>query len=243
MAILVTNDDGYSEGLKVLYEVAQKFGKSYAIIPDRQQSAVSKSLTLHKALRLHKLHDRGHNIHTINGTPADCVLFSVYSKEFPKPILVLSGINYGDNTSLGAILSSGTLAACWEATLEGIPSIGFSIHKPESKWKMKNSWGDLEKMRDKIHHIIKMLKNKHAKDSFFSVSLPFTFSDKTKIVFTNKVQRNRFKTSILKRRDPYGGPYYWLCGDFSNAEKGKDLYEVAVKKNIVITKVSLDFVK
>ena len=71
MTILVTNDDGYCEGIKMLYEVAKDFDKTYAIIPDRQKSAISKALTLHKPLRVHKIEEE---MYGLNGTPADCAL-------------------------------------------------------------------------------------------------------------------------------------------------------------------------
>ena len=93
--IVVTNDDGPSKGAKVLLEVAQRREEAYALLPERQRSAVSGALTLHKPLRLKRLKE---HLYTLNGTPADCVLFALYSGEVPKPELVLSGINWGDNS-------------------------------------------------------------------------------------------------------------------------------------------------
>ncbi|MFH1685326.1 MAG: 5'/3'-nucleotidase SurE, partial [Candidatus Micrarchaeota archaeon] len=76
MIILVTNDDGDSEGLRSLVEAGAKFGDTYAIVPNRQRSAISRAITLHKPIRIHKITDK---INSINGTPADCVLFSLNS--------------------------------------------------------------------------------------------------------------------------------------------------------------------
>ena len=78
MNILVTNDDGQTEGLRLLLEVAKKFGNAYALVPNRQRSAISKALTLHKALRIDKIDQ---NFYEINGTPADAVIFATHSKE------------------------------------------------------------------------------------------------------------------------------------------------------------------
>src|SRR3989338_6238348 len=101
MAILITNDDGYSIGLRTLFEVSKEVDPStYAVIPHQQRSAVAMSLTLHKPLRLHK---REEDILELSGTPADCVLFSIYSGEVKRPKLVLSGINFGDNCGLSAL--------------------------------------------------------------------------------------------------------------------------------------------
>ena len=112
MDILVTNDDGDSEGLRMLLEAAKKFGDAYVLAPSRQRSAVSGALTLHKPIRLHRVEK---DFFTINGTPTDCSLFAIHSKEFRKPSLVLSGINWGDNTGIGTLLGSGTVGACWRA--------------------------------------------------------------------------------------------------------------------------------
>jgi broad specificity polyphosphatase/5'/3'-nucleotidase SurE len=40
MKILITNDDGQTEGLQVLLAAAKKFGEAYAIVPNRQRSAI-----------------------------------------------------------------------------------------------------------------------------------------------------------------------------------------------------------
>jgi broad specificity polyphosphatase/5'/3'-nucleotidase SurE len=64
--------------------------------------------------------------------------------------------------------------------------------------------------------------------------------EKANIVYPKKLQRLRFKTIITKRKDPYDLPYYWLSGDYSNAENGTDLYEVLVNKNITITPISIN---
>ena len=43
-----------------------------------------------------------------------------------RPDLVVSGINHGSNTAI-SILYSGTMSAAVEASIEGFPSIGFSL--------------------------------------------------------------------------------------------------------------------
>ncbi|MFH1520351.1 MAG: 5'/3'-nucleotidase SurE [Candidatus Micrarchaeota archaeon] len=234
MTILVTNDDGHSEGLEMLFEVATKFDKTYAIIPNRQRSAVSGALTMHKPIRLHKIKE---NIHSINGTPSDCVLFSLFSNEFPKPDLILSGINWGDNAGIDCLLGSGTIAACWQAALEGIPAIAFSMAKKERDWR-KEGWGDREKITDTVEKIIKTLKPNLKPEMFYNVNLPRDLEN-AKIVYMQKMQRDRFGVKIEKRSDPYGHPYYWISGVLNKTEEGTDVNEIIEKNNIVITEISL----
>ena len=169
MKILVTNDDGDSEGLRRLLLVAKKFGSAYAIAPNRQRSAVSGAVTLHKPIRLHKIE---RDIYTINGTPSDCVLFAIHSGEVEKPDLVLSGINWGYNLGIGSILGSGTVAACWQACLEGISSIAFSQVKGDGNWHEKEVWGDRNTIVKAVEDVTKELLPKLRSNKFFNVNLP-----------------------------------------------------------------------
>ncbi|MBU0533112.1 5'/3'-nucleotidase SurE [Candidatus Micrarchaeota archaeon] len=233
--ILVTNDDGNTEGLKILLETANKFDEAYAIVPNKQRSAVSGALTLHKPIRLHKI-DK--NFYSINGTPADCVLFSLYSGEFTKPDLVLSGINWGDNTGLAALIGSGTIGACWQAAIEGVPSIAFSMYRAKKHWKEKSEWGNKKQVEKRVEGIIKELKPMLMPDKFFSVNLPDELKS-ARIVFTNHMHQHRYKANITKRNDPNGHPYFWMTGGPAGVEKGSDYHEVAIRKNITITEISM----
>jgi len=239
MNILVTNDDGYTEGMKALLEVAGKMGNAYALVPDRQRSAISSALTLHKALRLNKL-DK--NVHEFNGTPADAVVFATYSKEFDTPDLVLSGVNFGDNTGLSSIISSGTIGACWQAAIENIPSISFSKHNTNNNWRDKSAWGDLKQLKKHIGLVIKKLENDLNSDVFYNVNMPDDLSA-PKILMTNNMQRQRFKTTVTKRFDPSSKAYFWITGTQPTVEAGTDFHEVTRNKNITITAVPLQMFK
>ena len=61
-----------------------------------------------------------------SGTPVDCVKLAVDKILHRKPDLCLSGINHGANHSINVIYS-GTMSAAMEASIESIPSIGFSL--------------------------------------------------------------------------------------------------------------------
>ncbi|MBU0527728.1 5'/3'-nucleotidase SurE [Candidatus Micrarchaeota archaeon] len=239
MIILVTNDDGDSEGLRSLVEAGTKFGDTYAIVPNRQRSAISRAITLHKPIRIHKITDK---INSINGTPADCVLFSLNSGEFAKPDLILSGINWGDNTCLGPLIGSGTIGACWQAVLDGVPSIAFSVHKDGHDWHKKENWGTREELVQTVTRVIEELKPKLKDSSFFSVNLPEKHVD-AEIVYTHKFQKRKYKTVIEKRKDPNGVPYFWIGGELEEVKEETDLHEVVVNNKITISEVSLSIFK
>ena len=235
MKILVTNDDGQTEGLRLLLAAAKKCGDAYAIVPNRQRSAVSTSLTLHKAIRLDKIEQ---DLFEINGTPADAVVFATHSKEFDKPDLILSGINWGDNAAFSSIVSSGTIGACWQSAIEGVPSIAISMYQTRRDWRDKCGWGDPKKIKKILADILKELMPKLKPNSFFNVNLPDDISA-PKILMSNRMQKMRFKTQITKRFDPNGNPYFWISGANGGVDKGTDLYEISVNKNVTITEVPL----
>lgn len=237
MKILITNDDGQTEGLRTLLSVAQKFGEAVAIVPNRQRSAVSTSLTLHKAIRLERIEQ---DIYEINGTPADAVVFATHSKEFDKPDLVLSGVNWGDNSAFSSLLCSGTVGACWQAAMEGIPAIAISMYQTRRDWRDKAGWGDPKKMKKLLGDIIKKLQPELKANSFFNVNLPDDISA-PKILDSKSMQKVRFKTQITKRFDPNGDAYFWISGANGDVTSGTDLYEISVNKNVTITEVPLDF--
>src|SRR3990172_9076663 len=72
MIILVCNDDGIrSEGLQVLARSVQSLGEVWVVAPDREQSAASHALTLHRPLRVEQLAPRQFAVEgTLLGIPS-----------------------------------------------------------------------------------------------------------------------------------------------------------------------------
>ena len=233
--ILVTNDDGDCEGLRMLLDVAGGFGEAHAVIPDKQRSAVSGALTLHKPLRMRKVDA---HVDAMNGTPSDCVMFYLHSGQYQKPDLVLSGMNWGDNTGVGSMFGSGTLGACWQSVLEGIPAIAFSIRKKGHNYHEKSAWGDREAITLRMAEIIRALLPKLDKENFFSVNMPEDPAD-AMVVNTNRLQRERYTTKIEKRLDPSGAPYYWISGVEKEIDEGTDADHLIKRKDITVSEISL----
>ncbi len=240
MTIMVTNDDGLTDGFRILTEAALKIDKStYAITPDRQQSAVAKGVTLHRILRLRRVEEEKFPIYELNGTPADCVAFGIYSGEFKKPDLVLSGINIGDNLSLHSFYSSGTIGACLEAAFYGIPGIAFSfeIHREERQKANYSVWEKREALREKTLEIAKKLKGRIPPYTIINVNFPKEFEN-AEIVFP-KPALIKYVSILEKRLDPHSRPYYWHHGEDRECKKGSDVYEFYVNESITITPISI----
>src|SRR4029078_7339783 len=124
MRILITNDDGIaSPALAQLKRVLSPFGRTIIIAPDRNQSASSQSLTLHRPLRIS---ETAEDTYSVDGTPTDCVLVAFHGELGDPPDLVVSGINHGPNMGED-VFYSGTVAAAIEGVLQGVPGIAVSL--------------------------------------------------------------------------------------------------------------------
>ena len=140
--ILITNDDGIdAPGIDAI--IRGLISAGYPIIvcaPDRERSASTMHLTLHKSLKLRRRNDLEQIYRTsscseeiyifdVSGYPADCVMVALEGglpKGIPKPSLCISGINRGPNMSVD-ILHSGTIGAARQAGTCGLPSISTSL--------------------------------------------------------------------------------------------------------------------
>ena len=121
--ILLTNDDGIdAEGLRCLEENLRGLAHLIVVAPDSERSAVSHALTLKSPIE-HT--ERGPNRYSVNGTPADCIIYSIRRILAQPPALVVSGINHGANLG-DDVIYSGTVAGAREASKNGIPAIAFS---------------------------------------------------------------------------------------------------------------------
>ncbi|MBT6149930.1 MAG: hypothetical protein HOH74_31110, partial [Gemmatimonadetes bacterium] len=78
-------------------------------------------------LRLAPAQHLGDDVHTIEGSPADCANVGIHHLAPDKPKLVVSGVNIGENAGLAFLLSSGTVGAAIEASLSGVPAAAFSV--------------------------------------------------------------------------------------------------------------------
>ena len=129
-SILLTNDDGIeAEGLKSLRDALRNVAHILVVAPDRERSAVSHGLTIHTPL---KFEDAGPDSFSLNGTPADCVIYALENLFIKPPDLVISGINHGSNLG-DEIMYSGTVAGAREAARFGIPAIAVSQYYEDRK--------------------------------------------------------------------------------------------------------------
>ncbi|MDH4317611.1 MAG: 5'/3'-nucleotidase SurE [Desulfobulbaceae bacterium] len=229
--ILVTNDDGvHSPGLIALHQAMMSLGRAVVVAPERDNSAVSHSLTMDRPLRVRTLKD---DIHTLDGTPTDCVTIGMNKVLENKPDLLVSGINPGSN--LGDDISySGTVSAAIEATMYGIPSLAISA--------AGNGEHDFAAAAMVAGHIAKMVLLHGLPDNtLLNVNIPpGPDTDLSRIRFTRQGRR-LYKNPIQETFDPWGRKYYWIGGGTVHwsDEEGSD--EHAVRGGYIsVTPIQLD---
>lgn len=201
--ILVTNDDGIAaEGLRTLADAMRPLGEVTIIAPDREQSATSHSLTLHRPLRLRQA---GPGILSVDGTPTDCVLLGVHGFLEEPPTLIVSGINHGPNMG-NDVLYSGTVSAASEGAFLGIPSIAFSLAtwEPTDFAPAGRIAGALVRM---------LLKRGLTPGLCLNVNIPALPDAEIRGIRVARLGRRVFHDVIVKKTDPRGKSYYWIGGE------------------------------
>lgn len=234
LSVLLVNDDGYfSEGILTLYELFKKhFSVVKVVAPDRNLSGAGHSLTFTKPLRMREV-DR--DIYTvIEGTPADCVHLGVgVIFEGRKPSLVVSGINQGPN--LGEdITYSGTVAGAMEGCILGIPSLAVSLFAREDF-----RFYDAAKVALDLAY--KVVSQGLRKNSYLNVNIPNIPYGEIKAYAVTRQGHRNYKETVIRYRDPYGKPIYWIAATEFNwsLEPWTDYWAVA-NGFVSITPLDLD---
>lgn len=212
--ILITNDDGITApGIAALIEVAQEFGEVLVVAPDSPQSGQGHAITIVDPLRLKKQSIfPGIEAYACTGTPVDCVkLAKNVLLNDVKPDLCLSGINHGGNAGIN-ILYSGTMSAAMEASIEGIPSVGFSL--------LNHTWkADFSASKEYARKIIEaVLKNELVEAKLLNVNIPDLPMSEIKGIKVCTQANARWVEDYKEAIDPRGGKYYWLAGNFVDSD-------------------------
>jgi 5'-nucleotidase len=200
--LLVTNDDGvHSPGIRALAKALDPLGEVHIVAPDREVSACSQSLTLKHPLRAEPIEP---GVHSVDGTPADCVNLALVKLLPRRPSLVVSGINRGAN--LGEdVFYSGTVGGAREGTFFGVPSIAVSLAA-----RSETDFGPAAAFANRLAAMV--LKKGLPERTLLNVNVPP--GDIKGVAFTIQGRREHEGT-ILEGLDPRRRTYYWI-------EEGRD---------------------
>jgi len=202
LKILVTNDDGfYARGLWLLAKELSKVGDVVIVAPDREQSAVASSMTLHHPLRVRKVRSalEGVPSYSVEGTPSDCVILALGRILTEKVDLVFSGINEGANLG-DDVLLSGTVGAALQGYFKGIPSVAISV----------GAIKDIHfEVAAKLAGLLARKIGEIPREVLLNVNLPNLPLDEIKGIEVTKLGRRSFGDKVVEGNDGKR-EYYWI---------------------------------
>ncbi len=200
MQFLISNDDGYrAPGLVALEEALEDLGKICIVVPDRNRSGASNSLTLDSPLRVHQY---GEDRYFVNGTPTDCVHIAITGLLESMPDMVISGINLGENLG-DDVLYSGTVAAAMEGRFMGLPAVAVSLVGEEPVY--------YESAAQVIRKLIMNLQKKPLEqNTILNINIPDLPIDKIRGFQVTRLGQRHKSEPVIKESDPRGRPIYWI---------------------------------
>ena len=229
--ILLTNDDGVqAEGLKRLRRAVSSLGRVVVVAPERQQSGASHALTHSNPLRINPVEK---DVFAVDGTPTDCVLLAMRGLLKERPSLLVAGMNHGPNLG-DDVTYSGTVAAAFEGTLLGLPSIAISV----SSWE-KCRFDAAEQFAATIARNV--LERGLPDGTLLNVNVPSIPPEEVKGVKVTKLGKRVYRDAVVKKTDPRGRAYYWIGGQPPIWCEGEETDFEAVEQGMVsVTPLQLD---
>ncbi len=230
MRVLLTNDDGvYAEGLQALRRALEaEPGFEVAVVaPERERSASSHAITLHKPLYVHEVHIDGCRTPTwsVSGTPADCTKIGVLAILNRRPDVVVSGINRGPNLGMD-VFYSGTVSAAIEGAILGIPSLAVSLATFEDA-----------DYTFAARFTVALLRRVAAEGleagALLNVNVPALDEDQVAGVAVTRLGLRYYDDVFHPREDPRGRRYYWLAGEVRRGGEDPDTDIGALERNLV----------
>ena len=231
--ILVSNDDGItSAGIAALEESLSDIGEVIVVAPDRDQSAASHALSLHRPLRVEEVAPRRFSV---DGTPTDCVNLAVNGLiKGKRPDLIVSGINKGANVG-DDITYSGTVSAAMEGTLLRIPSVAVSV-AAKNGFMFESAAMYARTVSEFV------LESGLPPNTLLNINVPNLPPEEIKGVRITKQGKRFYDDKIIKNKDPRGKNYYWIGGSDLAFRKTPSSDILSVMKGwISVTPVKLDF--
>ena len=223
--ILIVNDDGITApGIRALAESVVELGDVVVVAPDSAQSGKSNALTIDKNLEIntHDFPVEGVKGFSTSGTPVDCVKLAISKVLDRKPDLLVSGVNHGSNHSINVIYS-GTMGAATEGTVEGIPSVGFSLldHNMDADFTVS------KKVAKTVAEEI--LKNCLPQGVSLNVNIPKIDESEFKGLLVCRQSKGHWVDGYEDVEGHDGKTRYMLKGEFKNPDNEEGTDEYALK--------------
>ncbi len=246
--ILFTNDDGInSPGLWAQVEAFIDLGEILVCAPVEQQSGTGRSMPVTSKGTIHpqqmQFKDRELTVYAVDGTPAQAVQHGVLELSSKLPSLVVSGINYGENTGNGVTIS-GTVGAALEAASFDIPALAVSQQTPKDLHLSYSDEVDFRVAAQCARHFGEWLISNRRPDDvdLLKVDVPWGAIDATNWKITRLSRRRVYWPTRPERASltDTGRLGYHFNTDPAKAEPDSDVYTVLHEGRISVTPMSLD---
>jgi 5'-nucleotidase len=202
------------------------------VAPERQRSAASHAITLHKPLRLVEVRPRRYSL---SGTPVDCVYLGMLKLCDRVPTVVVSGVNDGFN--LGSdVFYSGTVAAAVEGALRDIPAMAVSLQWSKA---MRTEPKVFDQAVDFAHALAHAtLAAGLPRGTLLNVNVP---DGKPRGYQWTRLGRRVYRDQVDERKDLRGRRYYWIGGPVEHHRDAPGSDCAAIDSNLVaVTPLDLD---
>lgn len=248
--ILFTNDDGIdSPGLWAAVHAFADFGDRIIVAPREQQSGMGRSLPIASEGRIYAMNgvdaEQGEWVaYSVDGTPAQAVQHGVLELAERLPSLVVSGINYGDNTGNGVTVS-GTVGAAIEAASLSIPAIAISQQTPHD---LHLTYSDNVDFSAAAHYALMfgkwLIANKERPDDvdLLKIDVPWGATPQTEWRVTRLSRRRVYWPTRPERvaLNEIGRLGYRFDTDPADAEPDSDVYVLMHEHMVSVSPMSLD---
>ena len=198
--ILLTNDDGvFAEGILALGRGLKGLGRTAIVAPDREKSASSLALSLHRPLRVKRIRP---DVFAVDGTPVDCIYLALKQLLPRVPDLIVSGMNPGPNLGQQDVAYSGTVAAAIQGTFFGVPSAAFSL--------TADADGDFHYQESAVivrEIAVRLLHHGLPAGVTLNINIP---PPPFKGLRITNVGLKIYEPEIIEKKDPRENSYYWL---------------------------------
>jgi 5'-nucleotidase len=246
--ILLTNDDGIrSPGLWAAAGALSALGFVHMVAPRDQYSGAGRSLpsTSDGIITRQELEVRGQNwtVYSVGGSPAQAVLHGIYEILPTRPDLVVSGINYGENLSVG-ITASGTIGAALEAANMGIPALAVSLETEQAHHLSYSKEVDFSAAAHFAAHFGRLLLANHLPFDvdLLKVDVPASATAATPWRLA-PLSRQIYYESVKPKRASWDQPEtmgYRQGSDPAQDTPGTDVHVLRVSQEVAVTPLSLD---
>lgn len=230
MRVLLSNDDGvHAAGLRVL---AAAFGgdEVWVVAPDREQSASSHAISLHRPLRMQEVSPRWF---AVDGTPSDAVYMGLnLVLRNARPDVVVAGVNHGPNLA-NDVHYSGTVAAAMEAALLGVHAIAVSLAS-------RTATEFEPAARFAVALARRVVSNPPPATILLNVNVPPGPVRGYRFV---RLGRRNYGNDVVEKVDPRGRKYYWIGGEGGATNDdipGSDCNAATKERLVAITPLHLD---